>query len=149
MLILMTGLPGAQVRFEAEVCGEEVNALTNCNYRRRRRMGGVEKEEEDRQKSLNEFCVFQQVSAFRGNLPVSLASRPPPQGIPRKCPHFSVFKGTPLSVCVCVRACVCVWAHSTPGAGRGHRQSQERASCVFLSHSSIVIKKSYDFSVIK
>ena len=76
--------------------------------------GGVEKEEEDRQKSLNEFCVFQQVSAFRGNLPVSLASRPPPQGIPRKCPHFSVFKGTPLSVCVCVRARVCVCGRTVP-----------------------------------
>lgn len=53
-----------------------------------------------RQKSLNEFCVFQQVSESRGNLLVSLASRPLPGGILRKCPHFLFLE------CVCM--CVCV-----------------------------------------
>ena len=136
MLILMTGLPGAQVRFEAEVCGKEVNALTNCKYRqgRGRRSGGEfgRGGRGQAEKSLNEFCVFQQVSAFRGNLPVSLSSGPPPLGIPRKCPHFSVFKGTPLSVCVCV----CV-----PQVQAGFTDNHKKEQVAYFSRSSIVKKK--------
>lgn len=140
MLILMTGLPGAQVRFEAEVCGKEVNALTNCKYRRRRSGGEFGKGRRGQaEKSLNEFCVFQQVSAFRGNLPVSLTSRPPPLGIPRKCPHFSVFKGTPLSDCVCV--CVSVCVRRVPQVQAGFMDNHKKEQVAYFSHSSIVKKK--------
>lgn len=77
-----------------------------------------------RQKSLNEFCVFQQVSESRGNLLVSLASRPLPGGILRKCPHFLFLE------CVCM--CVC-----TPGAGGVSRKSliheKEQVVAFFLT----------------
>lgn len=87
MLILMTGLPGAQVR-GSRGCRKEVNALSHSHSRRGAEGGSLKKEEKgreraDRQKSSKEFCVFQQVSASL----VSLTRKPLPWGILRKCPH--------------------------------------------------------------
>lgn len=74
---------------------------------------------------MNEFCVFQQVSASPGLLLSGDTGRPPPWGIQRKCPHF-VFGDTPLFVCMCGYVCA-----QTEWLKERSVSREEKASFVF------------------